>query len=480
MSTGKCPSCLNTYPLEPRFYGKKVKCNLCGHVFDVYAPATDGGDVTSASKGRGTEEQNASPKLTVPVPVPLKLPPPHPDGLEPDSSQLRTKKHGGNGKKVVPAIVAVVAAIWWFSSSNEHIPSWVTSQQNAQSYPIGRGANLKSGQGRYTESEALKEIRAERAQYTAQQRAALTANRARRDATRKAGTDRNLMRLSTIRNEILSLKQKLTFGSIGKPSEPIILNANAFSRQLVLDYIEEYREWGEDRLALQREVFALQDEEAKLTAGDPYSAYSSPLSELMMEITSHQITKPHEDVLSLIGDSQVRKYRRAVYADQLEQWLAEAELMDKRREKLLTDSTACITQQPRHATKTADVATGPWKFERCVDGDTIEITICYNGPKEKVRLLNINAPEKGQSGYYQATAALNSLLQYRSIELEFEEHGEPTRDRYGRVLAFVFVDETLVNYEMVKNGWSEFYTDYGRGRYALPIEFAEADAWANR
>jgi micrococcal nuclease len=269
-------------------------------------------------------------------------------------------------------------------------------------------------------------------------------------------------------------------GELRKPSEPLILSASGLTRQYVLDYIKDYRKWGEDRVALRREIFALQDEEQRLTAGDSYSAYSSPLSDLSQEILMHSMRKPREDFLSALADADVQKYKRAVRAVQLEQWLLESELMEDRRDSLANATKTTPARPSLGASLATDVASGPWRVERIVDGDTIEVIVGYTDQKEKVRLLNINTPEEGQTGYYEATAALRSLLEYRTIELEFEKPGAPTRDRYGRILAFVFVSDSLVNYEMVKRGWSDFYTDYGRGRYALPIEFAEGDARANR
>lgn len=292
--------------------------------------------------------------------------------------------------------------------------------------------------------------------------------------------DRNRARLSIIQNEIRSLKHQLTMASIGEPSEPIIFGANAISQQSVQHFVEKHRVWADERLALRRELFALQDQEYAITASDTYRAYSSPLSELTVEIAAHNIRKPSDDILALIGDPDVRRYQRAVRAVRLEHWLAEAEMLEGRRQKLSAAATAGTPRPTANVSESADVVKGPWRFVRCVDGDTIEVAIDNNGPAETVRLLNINTPEEGQVGYYHATLALKEMLENRTIDLEFEKPGEPTRDRYGRVLAFVFVNDKLVNYEMIRKGWSDFYTDYGRGRYALPMEFAESDARARR
>jgi hypothetical protein len=69
--------------------------------------------------------------------------------------------------------------------------------------------------------------------------------------------------------------------------------------------------------------------------------------------------------------------------------------------------------------------------DRCiaVDGDTL---VCNH---QKVRLTNVYAPEINQAGGSAAKKKLQALVQNREVALR--THG---KDRYGRVLAEVFVD----------------------------------------
>ena len=113
---------------------------------------------------------------------------------------------------------------------------------------------------------------------------------------------------------------------------------------------------------------------------------------------------------------------------------------------------------------------------RIVDGDTIRVR--YEGRDESLRLLCIDTPERGKPGFEEATLALRGLVEGREVVLEFERPGEPERDRYGRLLAYVFVDGRNVNVEMVRLGLTPFWTKYGRGRYAEDFEKAEAEARA--
>lgn len=86
------------------------------------------------------------------------------------------------------------------------------------------------------------------------------------------------------------------------------------------------------------------------------------------------------------------------------------------------------------------------------DGDTILLS---NG--EKVRYLGINAPEldpEGNRHEFMAIAARKfntKLVKGKKVRLEFDKE---RRDRYGRLLAYVYLVKTgeMVNMLMLKNG----------------------------
>ncbi len=97
---------------------------------------------------------------------------------------------------------------------------------------------------------------------------------------------------------------------------------------------------------------------------------------------------------------------------------------------------------------------GTWFSVRWIsDGDTI---VLANG--ERVRYNGINAPEiahaeHGKSAEPHGNAAKNfniKLVNAKKVRLEFDAK---RRDRYGRLLAYVFLsDGTFVNVKMVANG----------------------------
>jgi micrococcal nuclease len=111
-----------------------------------------------------------------------------------------------------------------------------------------------------------------------------------------------------------------------------------------------------------------------------------------------------------------------------------------------------------------------------VDGDTVGIS--YKGQWELVRLLRIDTPERGMLGYAGAAEYLRNLVAGQTVTLEFEEQGTPERDRYGRLLAYLRLRGENVNVEVVRAGWSAFWTAYGAGRYAEEFRQAEAEASA--
>lgn len=121
------------------------------------------------------------------------------------------------------------------------------------------------------------------------------------------------------------------------------------------------------------------------------------------------------------------------------------------------------------------------RFLRAVDGDTLELLYQpRTAIKEKVRLLRINTPERDEPGYLEARKALQQLTAHRTLSLEFETPDQPKRDRYGRLLAYVIADGVNVNIEMVRLGWSTYWTKYGRSRYEPAFQLAQRSARAAR
>ncbi|HWO98229.1 MAG TPA: thermonuclease family protein [Bacillus sp. (in: firmicutes)] len=98
----------------------------------------------------------------------------------------------------------------------------------------------------------------------------------------------------------------------------------------------------------------------------------------------------------------------------------------------------------------------PAVVERVVDGDTLKVNV--NGKSETVRLLLVDTPEsvhpsKPVQPY--ALEASNFLKEQlppgKEVELELDV-GE--RDKYRRLLAYVWIDGTMLNEQLLEKGYA--------------------------
>lgn len=103
---------------------------------------------------------------------------------------------------------------------------------------------------------------------------------------------------------------------------------------------------------------------------------------------------------------------------------------------------------------------------RIVDGDTIHVRI---GERvEKVRYIGVNTPEvhhptRGEEpGGREATEVNRELVAGRRVRLELDVQ---ERDRYGRLLAYVWVGEHMINAELVRRGYAQVMTVPPNVRY---------------
>jgi micrococcal nuclease len=103
---------------------------------------------------------------------------------------------------------------------------------------------------------------------------------------------------------------------------------------------------------------------------------------------------------------------------------------------------------------------------RVVDGDTIQVRLADR--LEKVRYIGVNTPElHGRAGHpepgaVEATALNRALVEGRRVRLELDVR---ERDRYGRLLAYVWVGDVLVNAELVRRGYAQVMTIPPNVRY---------------
>ncbi len=96
---------------------------------------------------------------------------------------------------------------------------------------------------------------------------------------------------------------------------------------------------------------------------------------------------------------------------------------------------------------------------RVVDGDTI--TVRLGERVESVRYIGVNTPElarngrEEQPGARQAHAANRRLVEGKRVRLELDVQ---SRDRYGRLLAYVWIADTMINAELLRLGYAQVMT----------------------
>jgi len=104
---------------------------------------------------------------------------------------------------------------------------------------------------------------------------------------------------------------------------------------------------------------------------------------------------------------------------------------------------------------------------RCIslaDADTI--TVRAADTNFKVRLVGIDAPEKGQEYGSQAHKALGAKL--KGQELRVEVSGA---DKYQRMLGRVYIGDEDINLWLVRNGWAWQFVEYDKSSELAEAQF---------
>ena len=91
---------------------------------------------------------------------------------------------------------------------------------------------------------------------------------------------------------------------------------------------------------------------------------------------------------------------------------------------------------------------------KVVDGDTIIILVEGN-KTQKIRLYGIDCPEKRQAFGKKAKKFTSSLVAGKNVKIV-----PIVNDRYGRLVALVYVDGVCVNQKIIEAGYAWVYTRY--------------------
>lgn len=109
---------------------------------------------------------------------------------------------------------------------------------------------------------------------------------------------------------------------------------------------------------------------------------------------------------------------------------------------------------------------------RVIDGDTFVLE-----NNERVRLLGIDAPEKGQFLWKEAKDYLTEKVKDKKVVLKPDK---VERDKYGRLLRYVFIDNEFINLELIERGYAKVLIIEPNTKYALMFLEAERRARENK
>lgn len=120
-------------------------------------------------------------------------------------------------------------------------------------------------------------------------------------------------------------------------------------------------------------------------------------------------------------------------------------------------------------------------LSKCVDGDTAYFIL--NKKEIKTRFLAIDTPESTNKieeyGKEASNFTCSALESAKKIEIEYDSNSDKT-DKYDRHLVWVFVDGTLLQDEIIKEGLAEVAYLYDDYKYTSILKQSEDIAKNNK
>ncbi|TSC88229.1 MAG: Micrococcal nuclease [Microgenomates group bacterium Gr01-1014_7] len=110
------------------------------------------------------------------------------------------------------------------------------------------------------------------------------------------------------------------------------------------------------------------------------------------------------------------------------------------------------------------------KVKRVVDGDTV---VLENG--SIVRYVGITAPETNEPFEKESTEENKRLVEGKSVSLEYDNY---KGDKFGRILAYLFIDGKNVSIELARKGLAQvvIYQHKKPFIYAKELQKAQEEA----
>jgi len=120
-------------------------------------------------------------------------------------------------------------------------------------------------------------------------------------------------------------------------------------------------------------------------------------------------------------------------------------------------------------------------LNKCVDGDTAWFNL--NKEKTKFRFLALDTPESTNKiepyGKEASKYTCDMLTNAQIIEIEYDKNSDKT-DKYGRNLAWIFIDGKLLQSSIIENGLGEVDYLYGDYKYTDILKEKQNEAKENK
>lgn len=116
-----------------------------------------------------------------------------------------------------------------------------------------------------------------------------------------------------------------------------------------------------------------------------------------------------------------------------------------------------------------------WRVTAVVDGDTVDV-VSTSGHTERIRVIGIDTPERGECGYADATSALHRMITGKHVLLV--PGARDDRDHYGRLLRYIDVADVDAGLQQIKTGVAiaRYDSRDGYGRHTREAAYVAADA----
>jgi len=140
---------------------------------------------------------------------------------------------------------------------------------------------------------------------------------------------------------------------------------------------------------------------------------------------------------------------------------------------MLVLAVGCSNKTTSTATSTPTAAT--WTVIKIIDGDTVDVRSAA-GTEERVRVIGIDTPERGECGFTEASTALSRITLNQQVTLVAGARDD--RDRYDRILRYLDVGSTDAGLKQIEAGLAiaRYDSRDGYGRHDREEVYVAADA----